>query len=81
MTIILRNTLVVSISLQKNIAKKLDAVHKVRGQTRSALISSLIEKEVENQRWERIYKMGEETAKKFRITSKEDIDKILHAHA
>lgn len=79
MTIISRNTQVVSISLQKSVAKKLDAVRKVRGQTRSALISSLIEKEVENQRWQGIYKMGEETAKKFRITSEEDIDKILHA--
>lgn len=79
MTVILRNTQVVSISLQKNVAKKLDIVRKLRGQTKSALISSLIEKEVENQRWASIFKKGEKTARKFRITSEEDIDKILHA--
>lgn len=79
MTEIRRNTQVISISLQKNVAKKLDNLRKIRAQTRSALISSLIEKEAESQRWERIYRKGAETARKFKITSEEDIDKILHA--
>jgi hypothetical protein len=47
--------------------------------SRSAFIASLIDKEAENARWEKIYKKGEETAKKFKITSEEDIDRILHA--
>lgn len=79
MTDIFRNTQVVSISLQKSIANKLDAISKNRGQSRSALIAFLIEKEMENQRWERIYKKGQETAKKFKISSEDDIDRILHA--
>lgn len=79
MTIILRNTEVVSISLPKRIVKDLRMVSKSRGQSRSAFIASLIEKEAENARWEKIYKKGEETAKKFKITSEEDIDRILHA--
>ncbi|MBI4066862.1 ribbon-helix-helix protein, CopG family [Candidatus Gottesmanbacteria bacterium] len=79
MTAIPRNTQVVSISLQKSIARKLDTIRKFRGQTRSAVIAALIEKETENQRWEKIYKKGQETAKKFKITSEDDIDRILHA--
>ena len=79
MTVILRNTEVVSISLPKRVAKKLRVVSKSKGQSRSAFIASLIEKEAENARWEKIYKNGEETAKKFKITSEEDIDRILHA--
>lgn len=79
MTIISRNTQVVSISLQKNVAQKLDDIRKQRGQSRSALVSWLIEKELENQRWERIYRKGEQTAKTLKITSEEDIDRLLHA--
>lgn len=75
---IVRNTEVVSVSLPKPIARKLDRERNVRGQSRSAFISSLIDQAFEDQRWQRIYKLGEMTAKKFGITSEEDIDKILH---
>lgn len=78
MKTITRNTEVVSISLPKATAIKLDEVRQERGQSRSALISSLIEKEAENKRWQEIYKRGRETAIKFNITSEDDIDRILH---
>ncbi len=78
MTVILRNTEVVSISLPKRIAKKLRVVSKIKGQSRSAFIASLIDKEAENERWKRIFKKGRETARKFNIASEEDIDRILH---
>lgn len=79
MTVIQRNTQVVSISLSKNTAEKLDSIRRRNGQTRSALISSLIEKEMEDERWDKIFKKGQQSAKKFKITSEEDIDGILHA--
>lgn len=75
---IVRNTDVVSVSLPKSTAKKLDRERMVRGQSRSAFVASLIEQSFEDQRWQRIYKRGEETAKRFGITSEEDIDRILH---
>lgn len=78
MKTIQRNTEVISISLSKTIAKKLEQARKETGQSRSAYISSLIDKLTEDQRWQRIYKRGEETAKKFKITSEEDIDRLLH---
>lgn len=71
-------THVVSISLPKNVASKLEKVRKISGQSRSAYITSLIEATAEDVRWERIYKKGAETARKFKITSEDDIDRILH---
>ena len=75
---ITRNTQVVSISLPKNIAKKLDRERVKRGQSRSAYIASLVDRQTEEERWQQIYKWGRETAKKFKITSEDDIDRILH---
>lgn len=68
-----------SISLSQTVAVKLDQVCRQRGQSRSALIASLIEKEADDARWQRIYRNGQATAKRMKITSEEDIDRILHA--
>jgi len=80
MTNIQRNlTQVISISLPKPVVQKLEKERTARGQSRSAYITSLINQVAEEARWQRIYKKGAETAAKFKITSEEDIDKILHA--
>lgn len=73
-----RNTEVISISIPKNVAKKLETVRLLRGQSRSALITSLINQVAGEERWRRIYKKGEETARRLRITSEDDIDRLLH---
>ena len=68
---ITRNTEVVSVSLSKVIADKLENTRRLRGQSRSAFIASLIDKEAEEVRWQKIYKRGQETAREFKITSSE----------
>lgn len=73
-----RSTQVISISVPQNVARKLDQARNLRGQTRSAFIASMIDQQTEDQRWQRIYAKGQKTAKKFKITSEEDIDRILH---
>lgn len=78
MKTIQRTTEVISVSLPKKVSQKLERVSRDRGQSRSALITSLINQFAEDERWERIYKRGEKTARKFKITSEEDIDRILH---
>lgn len=78
MKIIQRNTLVVSVSLSKPVARKLDEERTRFGQSRSAFIASLITKQSEEDRWQRIYTRGQKSAKKLKITSEEDIDRILH---
>jgi metal-responsive CopG/Arc/MetJ family transcriptional regulator len=79
MTQITRNTQVVSVSFPKGTVEKLDSARKTRSQTRSAFLKFLLDKEVEDQRWEKIFKTGEKTKRKMKITSEADIDRILHA--
>ena len=78
MKVIQRNTQVISISLSKQVAQKLDEERTRKGQSRSAFIASLITKQTEEERWQRIYARGQKSAKKLKITSEEDIDRILH---
>lgn len=78
MKVIQRTTEVVSVSLPKNVVQKMDGVRKIHGQNRSSFISSLIQQFAEEDRWQRIYQRGEMTARKFKITSEEDISRILH---
>lgn len=73
-----RNTAVISISLPKRTVRALEETRRQNGQSKSAFIAALIEKEREDRRWQRIYKKGEEIAKKLGITSEEDVDRILH---
>jgi len=73
-----RNTEVISISLPKNVVQKLEKVRSIRGQSRSAFVVSLINELAEEERWRRIYQKGEKTAREFKITSEDDIDRILH---
>ena len=73
-----RTTHVISVSLPTKVASKLEEGRKKNGQSRSAYISSLIDHATEEKRWQEIYKLGEKTARRFKITSEEDIDRILH---
>lgn len=73
-----RTTEVISVSLPKGLVKELDETRKMRGQSRSALIASLVNQITEEERWNGIYKRGEKTARQFKITSEDDIDRILH---
>lgn len=78
MKVVRRNTEVISISLPKNVLRKLEEARKSSGQSKSALISSLIEKKADDELWERVYSIGRRIAKRYKITSEDDIDRILH---
>lgn len=76
-----RNTEVISVSLPKSVAQRLEEARKQRGQSRSAFVASLIDQMAEEQRWQNIYRKGTKTAKVMGITSEEDIDRILHGQS
>lgn len=78
MKTISRTTEVISVSLPRPVAWKLERARKAAGQSRSAFITALVNKEVEERRWQEIYKRGKETALRFKITSEADIDRIIH---
>jgi metal-responsive CopG/Arc/MetJ family transcriptional regulator len=73
-----KKTKVVSISLPKGTLAMLDANRRKRYQTRSSFIASLIEKENDEERWRLIYEEGRRLGKKLKITSEDDVDRILH---
>ncbi len=73
-----RTTHVISISMPQKVALKLEKSRSLSGQSRSAFISSLIDNVSEEQRWQKIYQRGTQTARDFKITSEDDIDRILH---
>lgn len=73
-----RTTNVISISLPPTTVKKLERARKQFGQSRSAFISALIDKSAEDAAWQRMYDWGAATARKFNITSEDDIDRIIH---
>lgn len=73
-----RTTHVISISMPKKVVEKLEKSRQISGQSRSAFISSLIDSVSEEQRWQKIYQRGAQTARDFKITSEDDIDRILH---
>jgi len=78
MTQIVRKTQVISVSLPKETVNKLETVRSKRGQSRSAFLKFLVEREAEDQRWEKLYKYGRKIGRRMKITSEDDIDRILH---
>lgn len=76
-----RNTQVVSISLSPALASRIDQDRKRNEMSRSAYLRVLVEKQLEDQRWERLYKLGEETAVRMGITSEADVERILNGNS
>lgn len=74
-----RSTTVVSVSLPATLVRQLDTLRKKAGTSRSSIVASLIERYAMEKQWSQIRRWGEETAKKFRITSEDDIARILDA--
>ena len=73
-----RNTDVISISMPPQTLKRLDRIRLKLGQTRSSLITSLVNHYSLEQKWQLLRKWGTHTAKKLKITSEDDIDQLLH---
>jgi metal-responsive CopG/Arc/MetJ family transcriptional regulator len=75
-----KDTVVISTSLPKSTVEALDSLLEKRGtKNRSVLISELISKELEDTRWERIYRKGAKAAKRAGIVNEDDVDKLIHA--
>ena len=72
-----RRTEVVSVSLDPETLSLVDKLRKNTKQTRSAFFSSLIEKYAWDEEWAYLRKVGEKTARKFKITSEEDVYRIM----
>ena len=78
MTKVKRNTAVVSLSLKQSSLKKLDSISREKGLSRSSVVEQLVNQQLSDATWKEIYRKGQETARRYKITSEDDIDKILH---
>ena len=74
-----RTSRVVSVSLAPRVYEMMEKIRKQENKSRSELFKEMIRKYNEDKRWEQIYRWGRETAKRFKIKSEADVDRILHA--
>ena len=72
-----RTSKVVSVSLEPADFVLLEKLRKQKRKSRSELVKDMLGKYREDERWARIYKLGRETARKFKITSEEDVLRII----
>ena len=74
---IFRNSRVVSVSLAPAVYELLDKMVKKENKSRSELFKEMIRKYSEDKDWQEIYGWGEATARKFKITSEEDVLRLI----
>lgn len=72
-----RNTKVVSISLNPEAWAMLNEIKEKKGLTTTSVFTWLIKKESLASRLEELREIGRKTAGKFKITSEEDVYKIM----
>lgn len=68
---------VVSVSLTPAVYEMMEKIRRQENKSRSELFKEMIRKYNEDKRWEKIYAWGEATARKFRITSEEDVLRLI----
>lgn len=73
-----RNSRVVSVSLAPAVYEMMEKIRKQENKSRSELFKEMIRRYNEDKRWENIYAWGEATARKFKITSEEDVLRLLN---
>jgi len=73
-----RKSKVVSMSLSREDYKLLEKMRKREKKTRSELFKGMINRYSREKAWEQIFAWGKETGRKFKITSEEDVLKILN---
>lgn len=76
-----RTTKTLTVSLPPRIYEEIEKLAKLERKTKSELFRDMVsvyEDHLDDERWERLRRLGRATAKKFRLTSEEDIEKLVH---
>lgn len=75
----IRQSKIVSISLSPLSYQKLQSLMSLESiKSRSALIERLIDRYGDERTWQSIYKLGEQTAQEYGITSEADVLKVIN---
>jgi metal-responsive CopG/Arc/MetJ family transcriptional regulator len=76
-----RTTKTLTVSLPPQIYEEIDKLAKIERKTKSELFRKMVgvyEDHLDEERWRRLKRLGKATAGKYRLTSEEDIEKLVH---
>ncbi|MEW5901359.1 MAG: ribbon-helix-helix protein, CopG family [Acidobacteriota bacterium] len=76
-----RTTKTLTVSLPPQTYEEIERLAKLERKTKSELFRDMVriyEDHLDNQRWKRLKRLGRATARKFRLRSEADIEKLVH---
>ena len=76
-----RTTKTLTVSLPPSIHQEIERLAKLERKTKSELFRDMVklyEDHLDEERWKRLKRLGRGTAKKYRLSSEQDIEKLVH---
>ncbi len=76
-----RTTKTLTVSLPPQIYDEIEKLARLERKTKSELFRDMVriyEDHLDDERWERLKRLGRATARKFRLATEEDIEKLVH---
>lgn len=76
-----RTTKTLTVSLPPAVFEEITRIAKLERKTKSELFRDMVrvyEDHLDEERWQRLRRLGRATARKYRVTSTEDIEKLIH---
>ncbi len=76
-----RTTKTLTVSLPPVVFEEIARLAKLEGKTKSELFRDMVkvyEDHLDEERWQRLRRLGRATARKYRVTSAADIEKLIH---
>jgi CopG family transcriptional regulator / antitoxin EndoAI len=76
-----RKTKTLTVSLPPQIYEEIERLAKLERKTKSELFREMVrvyEDHLDEERWQRLRRLGRATARKYHLTSEKDIEKLVH---
>jgi len=76
-----RTTKTLTVSLPPQIYEEIERLARLERKTKSELFRDMVkvyEDHLDEERWQRLRRLGRATAKKYRLSSEQDIEKLIH---
>jgi len=76
-----RTTKTLTVSLPPQIYEEIEKLARLERKTKSELFRDMVriyEDHLDGERWQKLKRLGRATARKFRLATEEDIEKLVH---
>ena len=76
-----RTTKTLTVSLPPQIYEEIERLARLERKTKSELFRDMVkvyEEHLDEERWQRLRRLGRATASKYRLSSERDIEKLIH---